>query len=40
MQKSYLPKISPKEHKEELARKQHVTLSNTFEQVATNWFKI
>jgi integrase len=32
--------IDPKEHKDELARKQHETLSNTFEQVATNWFQI
>jgi len=32
--------IDPKEHKDELARQQREKLSNTFEQVAANWFQV
>ena len=32
--------IDPKEHKDELSREQQKILSNTFEQVAANWFQI
>lgn len=32
--------IDPKEHKDELARQQQEKLSNTFEQVAANWFQV
>lgn len=32
--------IDPKEHKDELNRQQQETLSNTFEQVAANWFQV
>jgi len=32
--------IDPKEHKDELNRQQRETLSNTFEQVAANWFQV
>jgi len=32
--------IDPKEHKDELNRQQKETLSNTFEQVAANWFQV
>jgi integrase len=32
--------IDPKEHKDELKRQQQETLSNTFEQVAANWFQV
>lgn len=36
-----LPKdIDPKEHKDELNHKQQAPLSNTFEQVAANWFQV
>ncbi len=32
--------IDPKEHKDELSRQQQEKLSNTFEQVAANWFQV
>ena len=32
--------IDPKEHKDKLNRQQQETLSNTFEQVAANWFQV
>jgi integrase len=32
--------IDPKEHKDELARQQQEMLSNTFEQVAGNWYQV
>lgn len=32
--------IDPKEHKDELTRQQQEKLSNTFEQVAANWFQV
>lgn len=32
--------IDPKEHKDALNRQQQETLSNTFEQVAANWFQV
>lgn len=32
--------IDPREHKDELNRQQKETLSNTFEQVAANWFQV
>jgi integrase len=32
--------IDPKEHKDELARQQQEKLSNTFEQVAANWYQV
>jgi integrase len=32
--------IDPKEHKDELARQQQEKLSNTFQQVAANWFQV
>jgi len=32
--------IDPKEHKDELNRQQQEKLSNTFEQVAANWFQV
>ena len=32
--------IDPKDHKDELNRKQQEKLSNTFEQVAENWFQV
>jgi len=32
--------IAPKEHKDELARQQKEKLSNTFEQVAANWYQV
>jgi len=32
--------IDPKEHKDELARQQKEKLSNTFEQVAANWYQV
>ncbi|WP_426357975.1 integrase domain-containing protein [Pseudocolwellia sp. HL-MZ19] len=32
--------VDPKEHKDELNRQQQETLSNTFEQVAANWFQV
>ncbi len=32
--------IDPKEHKDQLARQQLEELSNTFEQVAANWFQV
>jgi integrase len=32
--------IDPKEYKEDLARQQQEKLSNTFEQVAANWFQV
>ena len=32
--------IDPKEHKDELTRQQQEKLSNTFEQVAANWYQV
>ena len=32
--------IDPKEYKDDLSRKQHESLNNTFEQVAANWFRV